>query len=222
MFQKVLIAEDQSSIHQGLEKTLGDLSIKEVDMAQYCDDALLKIKAALKNNHPFELLITDLSFKEDHRQRTLTSGEALIEAVQKIQPELKIIVFSVEHRIGKIRTLLDGYKVDGYVEKGREESKDIQKAIATILNGNVYSSHGITQMLRSSDDLTETDEYDTLMLQLLAKGMQQPQIADYFKERNLPASSLSSIEKRLNKLKVLFNAKNPTQLVATAIDRGII
>ncbi|WP_303318581.1 response regulator [Flavivirga abyssicola] len=222
MFQKVLIAEDQNSIHKGLENTLKELNIKEIVTVQYCDDALLKIKASLKAESPFDLLITDLSFKEDYRDRTLTSGETLIKAVKDIQPKLKVVVFSVEHRIGKIKSLIEVSKINAYVEKGREESKEIVKAIHAILEDGIYYSHNLAQLLRSADDISQTDKYDELLLQLLAKGLKRDQIALYFEEKDFPARSLSSIEKRINKLKVLFDANTSEQLVAIAIDRGLI
>ncbi|GAA3602442.1 response regulator [Flavivirga amylovorans] len=222
MFQKVLIAEDQNSIHKGLENILKDLKIKEIATAQYCDDALLKIKASLNTANPIELLITDLSFKEDHRDRTLTSGQELIRAVMDVQPELKIIVFSVEHRIGKIKKLIEVSKVDAYVEKGREESREMIKAVRAVLKDEIYYSHNLAQLIRSADDISQTDIYDELLLQLLAKGLKRNQIASYFEEKDLPARSLRSIEKRINKLKVLFDANTSEQLVAIAIDRGII
>lgn len=222
MFQNVLIAEDQNTINKGVERTLNDLSIPNIVTTQYCDDALLKLKATLQIGKPFDLLITDLSFKANHRERTLTSGEALIEAVQDIQPHLKIIVFSVEHRIGKIKNLIDTYDIDAYVEKGREESIELKKAIQTILKDKMYCSPSIVQLLRNVDDISQTDQYDELLLQLLAKGLKREQIANYFQEKDFPACSLSSIEKRINKLKVLFDAHTSEQLVAIAIDRGLI
>jgi DNA-binding NarL/FixJ family response regulator len=222
MFQNVLIAEDQNTINKGVERTLNELNIPSVITAQYCDDALLKLKAALRTNQPFDLLITDLSFKADHRKRTLTSGEELIETVKTIQPDLKIIVFSVEHRIGKIKSLIDTYDINAYVEKGREESIELKKAIHAILEDKMYCSSSIAQLLRNVDDISQTDQYDELLLQLLAKGLKREQIANYFKEKDFPARSLSSIEKRINKLKVLFDAHTSEQLIAIAIDRGLI
>ncbi|MBV7268035.1 response regulator [Winogradskyella luteola] len=222
MFQNVLIAEDQNTINKGVERTLNELSIPNIVTTQYCDDALLKIRSAINSDIPFDLLITDLSFKADHRERQLTSGEELIKAVKTIQPNLKIIVFSVEHRIGKIKNLIDTHNVDAYVEKGREESNDLKKAIRAVLEGNRYCSYNVEQLLRNVDDISQTDQYDELLLQLLAKGLKREQIANYFQEKDFPARSLSSIEKRINKLKVLFDAHTSEQLVAIAIDRGLI
>ena len=222
MFQKVLIAEDQHTIHKGLEVTLRELKVGVIDTVQYCDDAFLKIKSALQSNQPYDLLISDLSFKDDYRKKILDGGEELIEAVRKLQPNLKIVVFSVEHRIGKIKKLIDSYQIDAYVEKGRDESREIKKALKSILAETPYFSDGIQQLLRSANDIQETDQYDQLILQLLAKGLKREQIAIYFDERNLPNKSLRSIEKRLTNLKVLFNAQTSEQLIAISIDRGLI
>ena len=86
----------------------------------------------------------------------------------------------------------------------------------------MFCSHGIELLLRNTDDISQTDQYDELLLQLLAKGLKREQIASYFQENDFPARSLSSIEKRINKLKVLFDANTSEQLVAIAIDRGLI
>lgn len=222
MFQNVLIAEDQNTINKGLERTLTELNIVNVVTTQYCDDALLKIKAGLQAKLPFDLIITDLSFKEDHRKRELTSGDQLIDAIKVIQPNIKIIVFSVEHRIGKIKSLIDNYDINAYVEKGRDESIEIKKAIHYVLDNKRYCSPEVERLLRNTDDISQTDKYDELLLQLLAKGLKREQVASYFQENDFPARSLSSIEKRINKLKVLFDAHTSEQLVAIAIDRGLI
>ncbi len=222
MFQKVLIAEDQHTIHKGLEVTLKALHVSEVHTVQYCDDALLKIKSAIQSDAPYDLLITDLSFKEDYRPRSLVTGEDLIRSVRVVQPNLKTVVFSVEYRIGKIKNLIDTYGIDAYVEKGRDESREIKKALEAISEDRQYFSDGIQQLLRNAHDIAETDQFDQLILQLLAKGLKREQIADYFDERNLPNKSLRSIEKRLTNLKILFNAQTSEQLIAIAIDRGMI
>ena len=78
MFNKVLIAEDLDSISIASIKALEELSIMEIHHSKYCDDAFLKIKKALHDKVPYELLISDLSFKPDHRELRLASGEELI------------------------------------------------------------------------------------------------------------------------------------------------
>ena len=96
MFKKILIAEDTMSTNDGLVKSLSPI-VPNIETAQYCDEALLKIKKALQNKSPFELLLTDLSFDNTYRERKLTSGESLITAVKEVQPNIKIMVFSMEY-----------------------------------------------------------------------------------------------------------------------------
>ena len=93
MFKKVLIAEDLDSISITVNETLKSLKIKEIKHAKYCDDALLKVKKALLDNNPFDLLVTDLSFTADHRKVKMYTAEALINEIRKIQPTLKIVVY---------------------------------------------------------------------------------------------------------------------------------
>ena len=103
MFHKVLIAEDLDSISTTVIQALEELSIIEIHHAKYCDEALLKIKKAIRDNQPYDLLISDLSFKKDHREVKLLSGEELIDAVKKIQPTIKTIVFSIEDKSYRIK-----------------------------------------------------------------------------------------------------------------------
>ncbi|WP_298955804.1 hypothetical protein [uncultured Nonlabens sp.] len=52
MFKKVLISDDYRGINQGVLAVLNQAGITTVKQVQYCDDAYLQIKSALKNNEP--------------------------------------------------------------------------------------------------------------------------------------------------------------------------
>ncbi|MEM8509335.1 MAG: response regulator [Bacteroidota bacterium] len=222
MFQKVLIAEDHGLTGSGLKERLTNLLIPEIEVAHYCDDALLKIKASLKQDKPFEMLITDLSFKADYKNRKLTSGEELIFEAKRLQPSIKTVVYSVENRVAKIKSLYDNLKIDAFVGKERRDIDEITKVVTQVFEGKTYFSESLRHALRSSENQLELDEYDILLLKLLTKGLKQEEIAQYFQERNYPASSLRSIQDRLGKLKILFGAKTPVHLVAQAMERGFI
>lgn len=222
MFQKVLIAEDHGLTGNGLRERLLHLSIPDIQVVHYCDDALLRIKAGIQQGSPFEVLITDLSFKKDYRNRKLTSGEALISKVKKLQPRMKILVYSVEHRIGKIKTLYNHLGIDGFVGKERKDFNEIHTAIATVFEGNTYIPESLKQALRSAENQLQLDEEDIFLLKLLAQGLKQEEIAHSFKKRNYSGSSLRSIQDRLVKLKIIFGAKNPIHLVAKAMEWGFI
>lgn len=222
MFQKILIAEDMDYINSGIRSELKTLKIPQIDFATYCDEALLKLKKAIVENKPFDLLISDLSFVEDANEQQLKSGEALIFEARKLIPELKIIVFSVENKKHQIQTLFNQSNINGYVLKGRDGLRELKKAIHEVEISDIrYISKEIQSALYHSEAIEITD-YDLYVVACLSKGMSQPEISSYLKNKGLKPSGVSAIEKRIKLLKEHFNAKNPTHLVAITKDLGLI
>jgi hypothetical protein len=68
----------------------------------------------------------------------------------------------------------------------------------------------------------EFDDYDAKLLDQLSKGLSQDEISMLFKNNNTNPSGISSIEKRISKLRIQFNANNSTHLVTIVKDLGLI
>jgi DNA-binding NarL/FixJ family response regulator len=221
MFTKVIISDDLGIVNKGVYALLQDLGVIDITQVQYCDDAYLKIKRAVLDSQPYQLLITDLSFKIDHREQQFQSGEDLIRELRKRIPDIKIIVYSVEDRPLKLRKLIGGLEVEGFVNKGRNGLNELNEAILEVANGSSYVSPHFKNILQSQKSL-EFDDFDALLIDLLAKGNSQEEIAAFFKENRITPSSLSSIEKRLNKLRTDFKANNVVHLVSIVKDLGLV
>lgn len=221
MFKKVLIAEDLNSINQGVISVLKALGVAQIDNVSYCDQAYVKIKRAVLDKVPYDLLITDLSFARDHRATTIANGDDLAQKLQVEHPELKKIVFTVEDRVQKARNLIHKYGVKAYVCKGRNGLKELRTAIQAVYANDLYFSDPIASALHGNNSV-EILDYDISLLKQLSNGLSQDQISRYFKSNNIVPSSLSTVEKRLNKLKVQFKASNATHLVAIVKDIGLI
>lgn len=221
MFKKVLVAEDFDSINIALVQSLQAIDIATVEYAKYCDDALLKFKKAIADGNPYELLITDLSFVQDHRMVALQSGSDLIVALRAIDSNIKVIVYSVEDRPHTIQTLFDEKKINGYVHKGRNSIAQLKTAIETVYNNKNYISPELRNMLLGSET-KEIDQYDIQLLSKLATGTPLDEMESVFKNLNIKPNSKSSIEKRVARLKDYFKASNNIHLIAIAKDLGII
>ncbi|OYX85265.1 MAG: response regulator [Flavobacteriales bacterium 32-34-25] len=223
MFKKVLIAEDLDSISQSIISTLENLSVSNIQSVKYCDEALIKIKKAQAEKKPFDLLISDLSFKQDHRENKLVNGEELIASVKKIQPNIKTIVFSIEDKSFKINSLFNNLEINAYVIKGRNSIKELEVAIQEVYNNNTRillpqtNTNTITEK-----SIIEIEAYDISLLTLLSKGLIINEITNEFKKTGLLPNGNSSIEKRLNKLKTYFKANNNVHLIVIAKDMGLI
>lgn len=221
MFKKVLVADDLLSINQGVVSVLDTLKITDVQEVQYCDDAYLKVKKAAQDNEPIELLITDLSYKKDHRNETYTSGEELVKVLKKEHPELKVIVYSVEDRLQRVRTLMNKHNCNAYVCKGRRGLIELNTAINTVYNNETYLSPQVAAATSPKTNI-EIDDFDIILLKQLSLGLSQEGISQHLQKKNLSPYSLSSIEKKINKLKTQFGANNTIHLVSIAKDLGLI
>lgn len=222
MFNKVLVAEDLDSISITVGQALEELSVSEIHHAKYCDDALLKVKKALKDNQPYELLVSDLSFKTDHRETQLNSGDELIAAVKKLQPNIKTIVFSIEDKSFRIKSLFNDLGINAFVAKGRNSIPELKKAIQGVFNNNTkIISPELSHALRDRS-LIEIETYDVLLLKSLSRGLTLDEIALDFKKSDIIPNGSSSIEKRINKLKIFFKANNNVHLIAIAKDLGLV
>ncbi|MDI5951110.1 response regulator [Flavobacterium yafengii] len=222
MFHKVLIAEDLDSISIAVIQALEEISILEIHHAKYCDDAFLKIKKALHDNQPYNLLISDLSFKPDHQENRLNSGEELIEAVKKVQPDIKTIVFSIEDKSFRIKSLFNNLGINAYISKGRNSIPELKKAIQRIYNNEeIKPSAEISYALRDKS-LFEIESYDISLLRSLSKGLTLEDISSEFKDSGIIPNGSSSLEKRINRLKIYFKASNNVHLIAITKDLGLV
>lgn len=221
MFKKVLIVDDHDVVNEGVLAVLKSKGITDVHKAQYCDEASLKIKRADFDKKPFDLLISDLSFKEDYRESKLLSGEDLVKAVRLDYPKLQIIMYSMEDRLQKVRTLINKHQLNAYVCKGRKGAFELEKAIDSVFNNKLFLSPQVENALSSKTNL-EVSDYDIELIKQLSLGLSQTEISKLLRKNNITPSSLSSIEKQLNKLKDQFKANNAIHLVAIVKDLGLI
>lgn len=222
MFDHVLVAEDYEIANQGIVKVLNDeVGIYDIGEAQYCDDAYLMFRKAHLGDKPYQLLITDLSFKEDHKVQTRPSGIELIQDIRKVQSDIKIIVYSQESRPDKINMLFEKLNINGYVCKGQNAIKELVDCIKGVYRGEkVIPQHVMDKV--DSDDMIELNDFDIILLEELSRGGTKKEISEKLRKNNIKPCSQSSIDKRLAKMFDDFKAKNRTHLVAIVKDLGLI
>ncbi|PHR15128.1 MAG: response regulator [Aequorivita sp.] len=221
MFKKVLVSDDLDCINQGVISVLNSLDIEHITQVAYCDDAFLQIEKAILENTPFDLLITDLSFVADHRKQKYLSGETLISALKQKHPQLKIIAYSVEDNLQKVRTIVLDCNADAYVCKGRYGLKQLSQAIDEVCQGKQYLSPQVANAINKKLTIDISD-YDIEVLKLLSLGYSQKEISKDFLTKDITPSSLSSIEKKISKLCDHFKANNTIHLVVIVKDLGLI
>jgi len=163
-----------------------------------------------------------LSFKSDHRENKLTCGDELIEAVKKIQPDIKIIVFSIEDKSYRIKSLFNNLGINAYISKGRKSIPELKNAIESIFKTEEKNISSELAHVLNDKSLLEIETYDISLLKLLSNGCTLDEISITFKNSGIIPNGSSSIEKRINKLKIYFKANNNVHLIAIAKDLGLI
>lgn len=222
MINKILIAEDIDSINTGIISILNEKYNIEIEHANSCDTAYLKILKAIQDQKPFDLLISDLSFKtEEFLPPTLKNGEELVKSAKSAQQNLKTIVYTIEDRPSLIKRLKDQINVNSIVLKGLNSLQELCTAIDEIAKDNNYFTQEVLRIIKN-DSTNTIEEYDVNLLELLSKGYTQQEICVQFKEQAVKPFSLSSVEKRIGELKNILKANNGAHLVSIAKDMCII
>lgn len=221
MFKKVLVAEDIDSINHAVASVLKDFNIEKVSYAQYCDKAYVKAKKAILEGKPFDLLICDLSFKNDYREDRISGGKELIELLKKEDPKLKVLVNTIEDHPHTVKALWDSGNIDAYVCKDRNGMQELKEAIFNLNRGKTYNSPRIERSLKQGN-LIILNEFEINLLTCIANGLTQDEIQEKFKEDDISPASKSAIEKRLKELREDFNAKTTPHLIGIVKDLKLI
>lgn len=221
MFKNVLIVEDNEMTSISLVKTIGDLGITQTQHTFYCDDALMMIQKSQARGRHFDLLITNLSFQDDHRKQRISGGAELISLAKHYQPKLKVLVFSSENRPAVVDGLFRKLGIDGYVRKARYDARELTVAVRAISAGKTYQTDNISQSAKNNVNFNFTS-FDIIIFTLLSKGTFQKDIPLYLKSKGIRPSGLSSVEKRLNTIKEILGFAKNEQLIAHCKDHGLI
>lgn len=221
MFERVLIAEDHHSVNSWVKQTLTALGTVEIRQAHYCDDAFKLLEIALRESTPFDLLITDLSFREDRKEQKLHNGTELIGAARRLQPRLKILVFSAEDQPAIAGSLYERFEINGYVPKGPRDEEDMRQALSQIAKHQIYIPGEFQQAVRAKNAHDFTN-YDIIIISELAQGTYQKNIPYVLEQKGFKACSLSSVEKRLGQIRDALGFSKNEQLIAYCKDHWII
>ncbi|UEG51460.1 response regulator [Mucilaginibacter daejeonensis] len=221
MFKRVLIAEDHQMTSISLRKIIKDFSETDADYVYDCDDAYARIQIGLRNENPYDLLVTDLSFVDEGNSSTIKDGRELIQKTRALQPVIKVLIFSGEHKPEMIRPLFNELQINGYVCKGRQDSQELTDALKKVEEGRIYMPSQLSGSLKKGP-VYQFTAYDLILITLLSKGVRQKEIPTYLEGMSVRPSSLSSVEKKLNVMREALGFTNNEQLVACCKDAGLL
>ena len=116
---KILLVDDETNILRSVEKTLFREGY-EVETASGNIEALNLVKAAIKAEEPFHLIILDLNMPDFSGKETKYAGLELLERLKQESPKTPVIINSAWDEVETAKLCIDKGAADYFV-KGRTD-----------------------------------------------------------------------------------------------------
>lgn len=168
-----MIADNHSMFREGLKSILeSDGSLEVIAEAKDGEECL----EVLKNENP-ELLLLDIKMPKQ-------TGFQVLDSMKKKGNTTPVLILTASNEIEYLMHALD-IGVDGYLLKDCD-SKELKKAIFTILDGKTYIQPNLISMLNQKTKSRKEDsikiesltERETEVLKLVSNGMYNKEIAE--------------------------------------------
>ncbi|MCJ7685369.1 MAG: response regulator transcription factor [Desulfobacteraceae bacterium] len=212
--KKIVIAEDQKILREGLKSLLS--SSDDFEVVGEAEDGLDAIRCVEKHNP--DLLLLDLSMPK-------MSGISAIKDIKTRIPETRILVLTIHE---SEEYILEVFRAgaDGYCLKDASHS-ELVMAIRSVLSGNRYISPGISDKvlegyLEEKRVLKSSTSWDTLtqrereILKLVGEGYKNKEIAKYL------FISAKTVEKHRSNIMEKLDLHTASGLTAYAIEKGLV
>ena len=212
--KKIVIAEDQKILREGLKSLLS--SSDDFEVVGEAEDGLNAVRCVEKFSP--ELLLLDLSMPK-------MSGISAIKEIKSQSTETKILVLTVHE---SEEYILEVFKsgADGYCLKDASHS-ELLVAIKSVLSGKRYISPGISgkvlegylgdrETLKSSSSWDSLTQREREILKLVGEGYKNKEIADYL------CISAKTVEKHRSNIMEKLDLHTASALTAYAIKKGLV
>jgi len=200
---RVVIVDDHPVVRDGLTRIVSGES--DMTVVGEAEDGLIGVSVCTKNEP--DVVVMDLSMPN-------MGGLEAITEIRKEKPDIRFVIFSVYRGEEDIHRAFEA-GASGYLFKVVQR-QELLAAIRMVAAGGRYLPLQVADRLRfrhPSDELTQR-EFD--VLKLIAVGQSNRQIGT-----NLGIGE-GTVKAHVNKILTKLGAKDRTQAVVLALERGII
>lgn len=212
--KKIVIAEDQTLVRQGLRSLLE--SEKKLKVVAEAGDGIEAIRCVEK--HKPDLVLMDLAMPK-------MSGLSALKDIKNMYPDTKIIALTFH---SSEEYILEAFKsgADGYCLK-KDSHTELLTAIKSVLSGKSYispfiSSKVLEGYLEGRKTLKKKTSWETLtqrekeVLKLVGEGYSSIEIGDIL------CISSKTVDKHRSNIMNKVNLHNAAALTAYAVKKGLV
>ena len=203
---KIIVVDDHPMVIEGMRAMLQQ--IPYVELSATAKDAFSALEK-VQEVQP-DLIITDINIPE-------ISGIELSAKLKKAYPKMKIIGMSTFNERSYISQMIQN-GADGFLVKSASK-EEIEKAIATVLDGQMYLSVDVNmnaQEQKKLNNLPVLTRREKEVLRLIAEGLTNPQIAEKL------YISINTVDSHRKNLLTKFETSNTAALIRNAIQWGLL
>ena len=199
----ILITDDHPVVLAGIRQIVeAALPESRIRQAATADEALAIIEAGM-----VDILIADLELNGE-------SGIRLIHRVHNIQPNMKVLVYTMHEEVWVVRQLLEA-DPDGIVLKA-DDTEELERAVAALSSGRGYYSVAFNRLLNSiAASPAMLSKRESEILKLTAKGHSSTDIAQRL------TISVNTVEFHRRRIMQKLNAANAAEAVGKAAELGL-
>ncbi|PZR14350.1 MAG: hypothetical protein DI539_18950 [Flavobacterium psychrophilum] len=188
----------------------------KITVAHNCSEAFEVILKAAQSKNNFDLAVIDYNLPP-YREEKIFSGADLAILVSKNFPKCKIGMITSHSEVLIIYDLLRRVNPHGLISKNDLNADNLNEVIREILSGGSYKSPQIKACIKEvwTRDLI-FDDYNRKILLYLSKGYRIKELEEVI------LLSGSAIQKRLLKLKRIFQAQDERELLKKIFEQGFL
>ncbi len=204
---KVLIADDHDLVREGIIKLLE--LYDGFDIAGEAGDGLETVNK-VRNNAP-DLVLLDLNMPR-------MDGISTIKKIKDINPHVKVLILTIHDEEEYVYEVIKA-GAEGYIQKD-VTPEELKNSIERVINGEKVFPAAIEKKVeqkpRSKQGLEQLSSREQEVLELLAKGMSNRNIAEeLFISEKTVKNHVSNILKKLS-------VNDRTQAVIVALKNGLV
>ncbi len=207
MTVRILIAEDQQLVRQGLAALL---AVDDVTVVGEAEDG--KAAVAMAQTLLPDVVLMDLSMPE-------LDGVEATRRIKQLAPKVKVLVLTVANCERRVAEALAA-GADGYALKKLGHG-ELTAAITAVCAGKTYLGPGLSadlvkEYLEEGESHAALTPRESEVLKLIAQGLKNREIADDL------GIAIKTVETHRTKIMQKLDLHNSAELTAYALRRGLI
>lgn len=201
---KVFLVEDHPLVIEGIKSLLAeDAGIQCTGICSTGNDLL----QLLKTQQP-DVILMDMNLPD-------TNGIDLCKLVKASYPKVFVVALTINNQPGIINKMIE-IGASGYVLKDAAKHEIID-AVKSVMNGQIFYSHSAASAMRKPDNsLPSLTRREKEILELIADGMTNQQIADKI------FVTTTTVDSHRKNMLTKFGVKNTAALIKLAITEKLI